>query len=439
MKQEVRDGVEVALLSLYVFALPLMSVGTIYVAGMAVIPADWIFALLFVVVVVRDLVGWRRRGDLGTGSRHSPLPPELRTFSLLLAAYASAQLLAVVFSEDIATSAMKFGATLYLVSVAAITARILARTRGFSEIGTAWITGASVTVLASLVGIGLFYAGVREWPSNFFLRSYGSLPPGNYPRIAALFLHYSMLANYLIVAACILWWKWARAPSRKLYPLLLVGVGLSAAFTFSPGIGGLALALGLLAIDQPTPLSAGLTNLKLRRVALLLGCAVAAFALAASLFSPVALLRGEAAPSVRIYIWEDSLDTFLVHPIFGKGLGIAVADVHFRIPDGTLIHYVDAHNVWLNLAASTGVVGLVAMASLVLYLLASATSTEQTNCAGGEPDAATALQRCLGVAILGTWIYHGLFGSFEETRHLWVLLGMAAAVGPTLDQRRHVG
>jgi O-antigen ligase len=78
----------------------------------------------------------------------------------------------------------------------------------------------------------------------------------------------------------------------------------------------------------------------------------------------------------------------------------------------------DAHNVWLSVAAQEGIVGLLAFVSVVLFLLKG----------GGWFKSDASIHAGLTIAFIGAFLYQRLSGSFEDARHIWVLMGMLAAV-----------
>jgi O-antigen ligase len=79
----------------------------------------------------------------------------------------------------------------------------------------------------------------------------------------------------------------------------------------------------------------------------------------------------------------------------------------------------DAHNVFLNFAAQTGLVGLAAMLAIVLHV---ARRTFPLRLQGFG-----AVRVMLGLTWLNAFVYQGLTGSYEDARHLWLLLGLLIA------------
>ena len=113
------------------------------------------------------------------------------------------------------------------------------------------------------------------------------------------------------------------------------------------------------------------------------------------------------APSGRFRVWNRTWHVFLEHPFIGRGLGIEVRD---------------AHNLWLSVMAQQGMLGLLAFA-LVAGALVLRFRTVLTR--GSE---VAVLRTGLELALVAGLLFPSLSGSFEDTRHLWVLMGLVAAV-----------
>lgn len=252
--------------------------------------------------------------------------------------------------------------------------------------------GTAIAVAGGLLGIATFYLG---WSSfwNPLLGHYGTVPGGYYPRLTSLFSSPNTLCNYLIVGAALVWYRGSR--------LFLAGILSVSLFTVSSGLGGLALVMGLSA----------------RRIrgAAGLGIILAAVSLAAVLVSPTALMEGSLEPSGRLLTWREALDDWADHPLTGAGPGATTIEVHYQGPAGAMMHWTEAHNIWLSVASQLGLLGLVPLLGLTVWSLRPAVSQMQH------------LRKALQMALLGSWLIHGLSGAFEDSRHLWVLLGMLAA------------
>jgi putative inorganic carbon (hco3(-)) transporter len=77
----------------------------------------------------------------------------------------------------------------------------------------------------------------------------------------------------------------------------------------------------------------------------------------------------------------------------------------------------DAHNVWLNVAAQTGVFGLLAISLIIYYL------TRRTFPLNFDRNEESIYRIGFGLAFFGAFVYQGVGGSYEDARHLWVLVG----------------
>ncbi len=151
------------------------------------------------------------------------------------------------------------------------------------------------------------------------------------------------------------------------------------------------------------------------RGAIAVGLVLAVLSVGMILVARGSLMEGIVKPSVRVLLWKEALREWAAHPITGAGPGANSIGVSYRVASGAMRHSTDAHNVWLSVASQTGVLGLAALLSLILYSLRRA------------PSRLPGLRDALRIAVVGAWLIHGLSGSFEDTRHLWVLLGMLAA------------
>jgi O-antigen ligase len=77
-------------------------------------------------------------------------------------------------------------------------------------------------------------------------------------------------------------------------------------------------------------------------------------------------------PTQRLLTWQGSFATFAAHPLVGKGLGLPATAVEFLAPSGGRQMLTDAHNTFLNIAATTGVLGLAAVLLLCIMTIAAA-------------------------------------------------------------------
>jgi len=80
----------------------------------------------------------------------------------------------------------------------------------------------------------------------------------------------------------------------------------------------------------------------------------------------------------------------------------------------------DAHNLILSIAAQCGIVGVAALVAIVWFVVRQAR-------AAAIPRPPEPLLFALSIAWLSGFVIEGLVGSFEDARHLWILLGFILA------------
>lgn len=221
---------------------------------------------------------------------------------------------------------------------------------------------------------------------------------------------------------------------------LLGGVLLCAVSTISPGLGGFVMAIGtwvwiLKHERRPIMAKAFLTGGLLVGLLFVLAMAVTLIPHPTAPFPiHVPLIDIELAPAGRLIIWIDAVRNFLADPLLGRGIGADAVDVRYQNPSGYLQTLTDAHNMFLNVAVQTGVVGLAALTAIVVFVWRHSFSVrllheEQTTAVVG-----------LGIAFLIAFAYEGLGGSFEDARHHWVLFGLfLGAKRLPEDQLRRTG
>lgn len=390
-----------------VSSLPIVWPYTTTFFDLVVTMSDFVFvgaALAWILAVVNGR----------TGIRWSP-------FYRPLGLYFGAILASVIASADPGRSAVKLCAEAYLIGLAVLTFNLVTSLSLMRETLRAWLVGTGLTVFAGLLGIGLFYLGLKARTVNPMLSIFGSLPHGDYPRIQALFANPNMLCTFLVVSLMfVLAMRALRWLGFWSSCVLTLGIWITSIFTASPGLGGLFLSTGFWIWVR-------LKRTRATRVGqwCLAGSGLVALVfLAATTISPVSLGHGtlRVEPSSRVLAWQSAFATFRRQPLFGRGVGMEVASVHSLNVNGEDEYVTDAHNVWLSLAGQEGILGLLAFASIVYYLVRGVLPIDPSN----TPHAI--MKTALAAAFLGGFLYPSLSGSFENTRHVWILFGLLAAV-----------
>ncbi|MGQ0540809.1 MAG: hypothetical protein ACT4O9_03025, partial [Blastocatellia bacterium] len=88
---------------------------------------------------------------------------------------------------------------------------------------------------------------------------------------------------------------------------------------------------------------------------------------------------------------------------------------------GIMQRLTDAHQTWLNVAGEAGILGLI---PLILICVAVVYRSMPLRLDGSNK---SVVRVFLGIAFIAVFLYQGLTGSFENARHLWVLIGLIVA------------
>ncbi|MCY7376647.1 MAG: O-antigen ligase family protein [Pyrinomonadaceae bacterium] len=344
-------------------------------------------------------------------------------FYWLLLFYFAAMLISAVLSDDWRTSFIKLGGELYLLSLPVLIFNLVESAEELKRLIQIWLFGTALAVLFGVFIVLLFYWHREHWLLDYTVYSFGAVPVGNYPRLRLNFLTPSLLCNYLSVSFSLLLiaasLNWVRKSVLLIFSSLIL---LIAAFTISSGLGGFALVIGWWIFFSYRD------ERKLFAVFSLSGGILIAFLFWAMNF--VALQPHSTAPfsfsffgfefypSPRVMIWQASLQTFRENLFFGRGVGQDSCQVVFQNTDGGFSTLTDAHNVFLSVASQAGCFGLLAIVLIIFYLL------KQNLAADFSRDKSSVLPFGLWIAFVSAFVYQGLVGSFEDARHLWVLIGL---------------
>jgi putative inorganic carbon (hco3(-)) transporter len=280
-----------------------------------------------------------------------------------------------------------------------------------------WVTATVLSCAFSLVGIAMFYAGWTTQEENYFLSHVGSLPAGNYPRVQSLFANPNMLCNYLNISIPLIWYAAKKAWVGKAVTIAAAIVSLVAAlFTISPGLGGIAISLGLIGYAFGS-------GRKRRMIAVAPGILVALVVLGLTLVTSdtentsqevrLPFVQKRMEPSVRVLAWQDVVARVSESPLLGRGIGSRPAELKYQTLSGEKQLLTDAHNVYLDVLGQAGIIGLASFLLLIILIAWRKWSND--------------LVIVLGCAFVGTVLYQGLTGSYEDARHVWVLIGMILA------------
>jgi len=124
--------------------------------------------------------------------------------------------------------------------------------------------------------------------------------------------------------------------------------------------------------------------------------------------------RIELAP--RAWVWKSAAETVVSAFPLGAGLGTEPADYSWTSPAGETQLLTDAHQAYLSILSQLGIAGLIAWLALLTIALRRARHEDPW----------------LATGIVAAVLVPSLSGSFEDARHLWVLIGMAAGSAPLM-------
>jgi putative inorganic carbon (hco3(-)) transporter len=404
---------------LLIFSLPFMKV-RLPVGGYYATAADMLFLVAAGGLTIAIA---RRQARL----RWDPL------YAILLAYFAT-MLASTAVAENPPHAWLKLATQLYLLCLPLLAASLIESVEELRAVLRTWLAATAVTAALGAITVLLFAIGIENPLAGYALHEFGTLPPGNYPRIESTFDFPAMLCNYLTVSLMILlvtrYFGWI---GRTAFWFLLAAIGVTASFTLTPGLGGIFLALGLW----------GYLFLPRRPAKLALAASVmvaVAFLLAATvtpIIHPTAPFLidlpglGQVTPSVRMMTWMDSGRQFMEHPLLGAGIGANAAEVRYVDPSGIDHLLTDAHNVFLDVAAQCGLAGLAAVTLLIIYVAKKAKPV--------SIDRDQILRFTLAAAWLNAFVYQGLTGSYEDARHLWLLLGILVVADRLMRESGEMG
>lgn len=347
---------------------------------------------------------------------------------LLLVLYLAALALSGIFSVDRQTSAFKLLTQIYLLMLPVLAFNLITTLDDLKRAFAWWLAGAVAVGAYGVATVLLFpFFGYHSFLSEP-LHHFGTLPPGFYPRIELTFEYPAMLANYLGVSLMFvlveerLGWL-GRTRAIACAAVILV----SALFALTPGFGGVVAMLGLwiwYCQREPSP--------KLAVLALAGVCGVTILEVLVAAVTPVLHptapflihvpgLAKPIAPAIRLMVWIAAARNFLASPLVGHGIGVDAVSVPFQAPEETMAYPVtDAHNFILSIAAQCGIIGVAALVAIVWFVV------RQTRAAAASRPPEPLLFG-LSIAWLSGFVIEGLVGSFEDARHLWILLGFILA------------
>ena len=347
----------------------------------------------------------------------------------VFAFYFFALLISTINSTSPYQSKIKLLSIMYLIGLAVLTANLVRSKRHLKHVMIVWIVATGCASLVGVITLLLFYIDRDAWLLKYTLSHYGTLPPGNYPRIQSTFLNPNMLCNYFSLSfATLLMALKTGWLNRNLFLVLCLPFTITCFLTLSPGIGGVFLIGGIWIWLSERERK----NLGIARLGFTFGISVAVVFFVATLFTPIKSktspfhivipgIEQRMDPSSRLLAWRNSLHTFSNHPVTGKGIGTNIAHVSYRNPTGTLESLTDSHQMWLHLLGQAGIPGFLAICWIGIFFLRQTLPWQMRSKKG-------VIRGSLGIGFVAAFLYQGLSGSYEDARHLWVWMGLIAAI-----------
>lgn len=355
--------------------------------------------------------------------------------SWLFILYFAALLLSAVFSENQSRSFIKLAGFVYLIGLALLTFNLIRTSTQLRLFCLTWLAATFVITVNGFLLVLLFYLDLQTPSLAWLYNPLGAVPQGNYPRMMLTLYSASLLCNYLVVSLGMLFISdslgWIS--DRIFYPLYFL-IMFTAVFTISSGLGGVVLMVGswiwILFRKQHGFTAHLLLAGSVLTAAVFL--AVSAIALERYPQAPapyhLPFTETDLYPSSRVLVWTASANTFLDHPLTGVGIGLPAAHVTFTNTDGSTSLLTDAHNVFLSFAAQAGLPGLLATVLLMFFLIREVFPITRQDDRGQR-----IIRASLALTFFTGFVYQGLFGSFEDARHLWIVIGLILSFGKTTE------
>jgi O-antigen ligase len=286
------------------------------------------------------------------------------------------------------------------------------RTRsGRNAIVVVMALGALATVAMAAVGLALFYLGL-DTP---LIGAYGEqfVASDAYARVAAGFGTPPLLADYCIVAAAIVVMD-SDVP-RRLRRAVELALAIVVVLTLSRAILGFFVAVAMRAAYARGSRTAKLAVGALAVLAVATMAALTAGRLQLDPTRPSTISYELPDPGNRRQAFATSLQTLAAHPLLGLGPGTYPGENR-----GTPFR---AHFTPLNIAATVGLPALLALATALTILWRRRP----------RPTEIALWSGLAGVAI------DALGQDVEHFRHVWILIGLAAASASFGDQEQTAG
>ncbi|MFO0619553.1 MAG: hypothetical protein U0414_43600 [Polyangiaceae bacterium] len=433
LARDARDEPAFASLLLFVLTLPIHRLALFHVGASPVLAADLALALTWLAALV------------SVARRKIRPRPDLLLYAGL--AFLAAQALSLVVAHKLGlVPLVKLAGFAQMVLLPWLMRHVVTTRARFDGIARVWMVAAVGATAVGVLGFVTFY--VAPPIGAKLMCGWGALAPQKVPRLCAPFNNPNMFLNYLTLSCALGIVAWSKAlrlsnHARAALPwLALVSFGFVSMFTLSAGVGGFGLtgAIAIIAWRERHYSPNRAFKWALGGFAGLL----TVFAMGTMLATlqphgygdiPIGSHDIKVWDGTRPSVWSGN--RWRESPITGIGYGELasivtdarcfivteeLANAHGPVPTDPKL--MDGHSVPLNTLAQSGFVGLAALLLLIVELVRGVFWRRAE-----LPDPDDRLRRTAVVAMLsGGFVFHGIFGSFEEARHIWVAFGLGAAI-----------
>ena len=351
-----RDLISQRLLAMLILSLPLMKPAI----HSPVVLSDLVFVALVFAIAFEALTGKHRL--------------EWKREYWILAIYVGCFVPSLLATPNIGQSLFKIFTQVYLAALAIVTAALIRDERQLKRAVIAWLLATAIVAAVSLASLAIFPLAPGNMLIDYARFHFGTLQPGHYPRLSSTFLNANMACNYLSVSAALVLAAHACGwLSRRVSLILFVSTVIAALATISAGLGGIALITGVwlwLRYRDERPI--------VSRLALGAAFAVATAFVVALAVTPILHPTGgslavpgrpPARPGGALDAVERVAGGVCPSSIDRTRIGIDATYVRYLDPSGNLQIQTDAHNVFLNIAAQSGLIGLFGLGALIAYAI----------------------------------------------------------------------
>lgn len=428
----VREEPVLVAFAAYAFSLPYARPPVLKIGSSEAIAADLLLVVLWVTALVRVVTGKIKL-------RFDPL-------LVLGVLFIGAEFLSLVVAHKLKTATLvKLGAFGAMVLLPWLLRHVLTTEERIGAVMKAWFAGSLGAIGIGVLGFVGFYVDPRGLGDKLMC-GWGALAPQPVPRLCSPFTTPNYFENYVTASVPMAFYvfrdRFSVLPNaRSILPWAwFLTAAFVAVFTLSAGVGGLGLTavFAFLAWRRYAGKASRAVTIALVSLALL----VAVFGLTTMLVTVQPAGMGDVhVGSHDIKLWDGtridvwSTNRWRENPVTGIGYGELASNVtnpRCWTPItklDTLVgpqppHPMDGHSVLLNVLAQAGFIGLTIFVALVVVAIRGVIWERES-----APPKGLRFQRDLiASALVGSFLYHGIFGSFEESRYLWPLFGMGAAL-----------